>query len=475
MPTRSTPVHRLGPSILVSLFGSVSLLSTLPVGADTGSPASANRSLAASRLPATFEPTAEGGLAWKADLGSETYGGPTVAGELVVVGTNNDKPRDAKIAGDRGVVMAFRLKDGAYQWQATHDKMAGGSINDWPQQGVCSSPIAVGDRIYYLSNRAELVAVDREGFADQEDDGVAAVGGKSADRADIVWSLDLTTLGVFPHHMAASSPIVADGVVYVVTGNGVDEKQKVKNPAAPSFVAVDAKTGKLLWQSQLPGDKILDGAWASPSFGTLAGKNHVLFPGGDGWLYAFDPKKGDLLWKFDASSFVEAGRPRENLIGAAVIAESKVFLAVGHDPEMGPAPGRLWALEVENKGGVLSPKVAWSYSQDFSRTLSTVAVRDGLVYAVDLNGMVHCVDAATGQRVWMHDTFAAVWASPLLADGKLYVADEDGDVVVLRAGRKLEVLHEVNLGNAIYASPTAVDGTLLIATRRVLYAFRSGP
>jgi outer membrane protein assembly factor BamB len=387
------------------------------------------------------------------------------------MGTNNGKPRDAAIEGDRGVVMAFALKDGAFRWQSTHTKLEGGAINDWPDQGVCSTPAVAGDTIYYLSNRAELVAVDRNGFAGDKDDGQPDAK-KGPQAADILWSLDLKTLGVFPHHMAASSPAVAAGIVFVNTGNGVDEKQKVRAPAAPSFVAVDAQTGKLLWQSSLPGDKILDGQWASPSVGTLAGREHVVFPAGDGWLYAFDPKKGDLLWKFDASSFVQPPRPRESLIGAAVIAGDRVYFAVGHDPELGPAPGQLWALSVEKgKDGALEPKVAWAYGEGFSRTLSTPAVADGLVYAVDINGIVHCIDAATGKQVWTYDTFAAVWSSPLLADGKLYVGDEDGDVVVLQAGRTQKVLHETNLGNAIYASPTAVDGKLLIATRRVLYAF----
>ena len=95
-----------------------------------------------------------------------------------------------------------------------------------------------------------------------------------------------------------------------------------------------------------------------------------------------------------------------------------------------------------------------------------------LVFAADLSGFVYCLDAATGEALWSHDTFSAVWASPLVADGNVYLGDEDGDVVILRAGRKKELLGEINLGNSIYTSATASGDTLYITTRSDLYALR---
>src|SRR5206468_735108 len=72
---------------------------------------------------------------WVAALGSISYGGPVVAGGKVFVGTNNEKPRNPKIKGDKGVVMCFRAADGQFLWQAVHDKLETGQDNDWPQQG----------------------------------------------------------------------------------------------------------------------------------------------------------------------------------------------------------------------------------------------------------------------------------------------------------------------------------------------------
>ena len=79
--------------------------------------------------------------------------------------------RDPKITGDKGVLMAFRESDGEFLWQMVHDKLAAGRVNDWPYQGVASSPLVEGDRVYYVSNRAELVCLDTQGFRDKENDG----------------------------------------------------------------------------------------------------------------------------------------------------------------------------------------------------------------------------------------------------------------------------------------------------------------
>ena len=110
-----------------------------------------------------------------------------------------------------------------------------------------------------------------------------------------------------------------------------------------------------------------------------------------------------------------------------------------------------------------------------NRTISTVAIADSLLYAADLSGFVYCLDAKTGTHHWTHDTLAAVWGSPFVADGKVYIGDEDGDVEVLKAGKTLAVLHETNLGSAVYTTPVARDGVLYIASRNTLFAIAEHP
>ena len=92
-------------------------------------------------LPTAWDLKAKKNVKWVAELGSQTYGNPVVAGGTVFVGTNNEAPRDPNIKGDKGILMAFRESDGEFLWQAVHDKLAAGRANDWPFQGICSSPL----------------------------------------------------------------------------------------------------------------------------------------------------------------------------------------------------------------------------------------------------------------------------------------------------------------------------------------------
>jgi len=457
------------------------------------------------RLPARWDPATGEAILWTAALGSETYGGPVEAAGRVFVGTNNANPRNPAVQGDRGVVMAFSARDGSFLWQATHEKVTEPRGVDWPLQGVCSTPAVEGDRLYYVSNRGELVAADTEGFLDGENDGpFTAEADRGPAAADIVWALDMRReLGVVPHNMPASSPLVVGDLVFAGTGNGVGENGKVPAPPAPSLVAVRRATGEVAWSDASPGDRILDGQWSSPSYGVIRGRPQLLFPGGDGWLYAFAPETGSLLWKFDAGGPPPAPQeaphgatqPRESLIAPAVIHGDLAYLGIGQDPELGPGKGRLWAIgppaepgsttaspavagstaALRAQAGSTTPSPVWHVGGDaFSRTLSAVAVHDGLVYAADLRGFLYALEAGTGTALWSHDLFANVWGSPLVADGKVYLGDEDGDLVVLRAGRKLEILHEVNMGSAIYTTPFARDGVLYVATRTKLFAIGAG-
>src|SRR5258708_1454771 len=92
-------------------------------------------------MPDKWDINTKENIRWVATLGSQSYGNPVVANGVVLVGTNNEGLRDPKQPGDRGVLMAFREKDGEFLWQLTHEKLASGRVNDWPYQGVCSSPL----------------------------------------------------------------------------------------------------------------------------------------------------------------------------------------------------------------------------------------------------------------------------------------------------------------------------------------------
>jgi len=449
--------------------------------------ATASRAPAEAELPLRWDPRTGDNVKWVAALGSYSYGGPVVAGGKVFVGTNNERPRDPATTGDRGVLMVFAAADGAFLWQATHAKLE--QALDFPLQGVCSTPAVVGDRVYYVSNRGELVALDAEGFLDGENDGPARDETTRAPTdADVVWSLDMRAeLGVVPHYMSASTPAILGDLLFVHTSNGIDESGSVPAPLAPSFLAVDRHSGKVRWSDASPGQGLVDGQWSSPTLLHAEGQPQVLFPGGDGWLYSFAPESGELLWKLDGGGVTAAGtgaaRPRNAFVATAAVAGDTVFIPAGRDPEQGSGPGSLWALDPA-PGSAATPaeRVRWRFGSAgapagaepgrgaFARAIATVAVAAGIVYAADVDGFVVALEAASGRELWRHDMLAPVWASPLVARGRVYIADTDGEVAVLGEGARRELLSEISMAAPIHRAPVASGGVLYLMTADHLYA-----
>ena len=430
-------------------------------------------------LPDKWDPKSGENIKWRAELGSQTYAGPVIIDGKVFVGTNNQALRNPKLTGDRGVIMAFNEVDGAFLWQSTHTKLPAGRVNDWPQQGVCSTPFIEGDRLYYISNRCEVVCIDTEGFTDGENDGPFKDETDATEiDGDIVWKYDMIEeLDVFPHNLATCSPVGAGDLLFVITANGVDEGHiHIPSPFAPSFIAVNKDTGELVWESDLPGENILHGQWSNPAYAEINGVPQVILPGGDGWVYSLEPETGKLIWKFDGnpkdSVWELGGRGTRNaIIATPVIYNNRVYVGVGQDPEHGEGVGHLWAIDATGTGDVTSTGAVWHFGdENYNRTISTVAIHDGLLYAADLTGFVYCLDAETGGHYWTYDTFAAIWGSPFVADGKVYIGDEDGDVAVFRTGKQMELLYEVNMGSAVYTTPVAKNKVLYIASRNTLFA-----
>ena len=104
---------------------------------------------------------------------------------------------------------------------------------------------------------------------------------------------------------------------------------------------------------------------------------------------------------------------------------------MGQDPEHGEGVGHLWVIDATGEGDITETGAVWHRGdEDFHRTMSTVAIDDNLLYIADLSGFVYCLDANTGEHHWTYDTFAAIWGSTFVADGKVYIGDEDGDLAI---------------------------------------------
>jgi len=112
-------------------------------------------------LPDRFDPRTGENVKWSAALGSQCWATPVVASGKVLIGTNNSQPRDPKHEGDRGVLMCFDEADGNFVWQLVVPKLSEDIYFDWPQAGMCSPPTVEGDRVYMVTNRDEVVCLDR--------------------------------------------------------------------------------------------------------------------------------------------------------------------------------------------------------------------------------------------------------------------------------------------------------------------------
>jgi outer membrane protein assembly factor BamB len=422
-------------------------------------------------LPTEWDLKSKKNVKWIAELGSQTYGNPVVSGGYVLVGTNNEAMKDPNIKGDKGIVMAFRESDGQFMWQAVHDKLAAGRANDWPFQGVCSSPLIENGIAYYVSNRGEVMAVDLDGFRDGKNDG--PVTDEKLNRetdADILWRYDMMEeLGVMQHNMANASPVSFENMIFVSTSNGQDESHvNVPSPRAPALIAIDKTTGKLVWEDQGVGENILHGQWSSPAVGSIGGEMQVVVGQGDGYVRGFEIKTGKRLWEFDLNPKDSVWpKTRNEVISTPIIVDNVVYIANGQDPEHGEGVGHLYAIDATKRGDITKTGQIWHYG-DIRRSISTGALFNGVLFYSDFSGFLHAVDAKTGKQIWKHDMFAAIWGSPMVIDGKVYLGDEDGDVTVLNADRTMKVLAESNMGSSVYSTAVPANGTLFIVNRNQL-------
>ncbi len=419
-------------------------------------------------IPDTWDVATGKNIKWISQLGSQSFGNPVVAGGKIFVGTNNQFERQPKVKGDKGVFMCFREADGKFLWQNAHDKLASGRVNDWPMQGICSTCNVDGNRVYYVSNRCELVCADVEGANDGTGSG------------KILWKLDMMKeLGVFPHNMSASSPNIDGELVYVVTSNGVDESHVViPAPDAPSFIAVNKKTGEVVWDMARPRRQDPARPVVQPGDRRDRRREAGHLPRRRRAAVCLRAATGKELWTFqcnpEGTVYKLGGRgTRNELIATPVIYKDRVYIAMGQDPEHGEGPGHMYAVDATRRGDISKSGAVWR-NDEVNRGLATVSIYDNILYHCDLSGNFRAIDPETGKVFWKHDMGSAVWSSPYYVDGKVLMGDEDGHVVVFAAGKEEKVLSTIDMGGSIYTTPVAANGVLYISTREKLYAIQQG-
>ncbi len=440
---------------------------------------------------------------WIAPLGTKTYATPVVADGKVYICTNNERPRDSRHNGDRGVLLCLNESDGSLCWQLIVPKIKEDPYKDWPQVGMVSPATVENSYVYIVSNRGEVLCLDPDGLSDGNDgpykDEAAHMvpkGSQAMDLgdtdADIIWLFDLPAeVGVYPHDSAHCSILVHNDFLYINTSGGLNSKHNaVRSPQAPCLIVLDKKTGRWVGKDDEGiGPNVFHAAWSSPCLGSVNGKELIFYGGADGVVYAFEPmismpKECNIenlkrVWHFDC----DPAAPKENVhkfIGnrregpsiiesPPVFYKDRVYVTGGGDIWWGKRNAWLKCIDASLSGNITDSGQIWSYAID-DHCVSTPSIYDGLIFIADCKGRVHCLDAETGKPYWTHQTKRDIWSSTLVADGKVYIGSLGRDFSILKAGKEKHILSTVNLDSDIIGTPIATNKTLYITTMKSLYA-----
>jgi outer membrane protein assembly factor BamB len=229
-----------------------------------------------------------------------------------------------------------------------------------------------------------------------------------------------------------------------------------------SFIAAyDVKTGKPIWRT----DRDEISSWGTPTLFSAAGRDLIVTNGPT--IRAYDAETGKLVWKLGPNSEVTVGTP--------VVGDGLVYVTGGYPPVR-----PIYAVKPTANGDITLPKdttssdaIAWSNTA--GTYIPTPLYYDGILYTCSNEGILTAYDAKTGERIYRQrvgggGSFAA---SPIAADGRLYFSNDDGDVIVVRAGRKYEELAKNPMKEVIMSTPAISDGVIIVRTLGHVYGIGS--
>jgi outer membrane protein assembly factor BamB len=363
-------------------------------------------------------------VAWKHEIPGSGWSSPAVAGGRVFL-TSAVPAKDAA-EGDLSLrALCFDAATGQSIWDVEvfrEVKAKAPGIHS-KNSHASPTPIVDGKEIY--------VHFGHQGIARLAWDG------------SVVWRN--TELKYPPVHGNGGSPaLVGDRLIFSCDG-----------ASEPFVAAVSRKDGKTLWKTERKGDSAKKFAFSTPLAIEVDGKTQIISPGA-GSVGAFDPESGREIWRVNYDGYSVIPRP--------VFGHGMIYISTGYDTPV------VMAIRAGGKGDMTESNVAWKLAKGAPNTPSLLLVGDEL-YMVSDKGVASCVDAKTGKVVWQNRVGGNFSASPVFAEGKIYLQDEEGKGVVLKAGRKFEKLAECNVGERTLASIAVVDGAVFLRGDKHLFRF----
>jgi outer membrane protein assembly factor BamB len=290
---------------------------------------------------------------------------------------------------------------------------------------------------------------------------VASFGSQGVYAYDVagtfLWSVDLGRMDVGAYDIpsyewgTASSPIVWEDLVILQVDTQVDS----------FLIALKAATGETAWKTdreELP-------SWGTPTVAATS-SGPVLVTNASNFIRGYDPRTGKELWRLGGSSKITAPTP--------IFADDVFVVASGRAPErpiFAIRPGAKGNITLE-QGKTSNDSIAWSKTGRGSY-MPTPIVYKGILYVLANNGVLDAYDVKTGEEIYrqrLSTVGNGFSASPVAADDKLYLFNEDGDVIVVKAGREFAQLAVNSMGDLLMATPALSGGVMYLRTAHSLFA-----
>jgi outer membrane protein assembly factor BamB len=257
---------------------------------------------------------------------------------------------------------------------------------------------------------------------------------------------------------AASSPVIYKNLV-ILHYEGVDLR---------FLVALDKSTGKLVWKSDRPEEpyktltEIGRKAYITPLILNVKGKD-LLISNGSALCIAYEPETGKEIWRVVHGA--------ESTIAMPVAENGVVYWYTGYMVDKdGSHYTDLLAVNPDGKGDITTTNILWAKKDGLAHNqMLTPVIKNGLIYTVNSRNFMMCIDAKTGEEVWSVHVTAEYDASPLYINGNIWFFSGKGDVVVIKAGRKYEVVAKNKMESGIFATPAIVKNSMLLRTQNYLY------
>ena len=417
-------------------------------------------------------------LIWVSDVPGEGAGSLAVENRRILVGSTDLNK----------CTMNLFDPSGHLRWSAEHPFLRN-RTHDYGGPLRCQARVD-GDRAYYMSNRGEIVCVNFTNPRESNDAAPSQGEGGGPGDPTILWKVDMMKeLGVFKRDAAdpgnpLPSPLVLGDLVFCVTEHGVRADVPRADPDPPSFVALHKLTGKIAWSSNLPGAEIIFSQWASPVSARVNGADLVIFPGGDGLLYAFEPAAGRPLWAFDCNALGARDRFRQRIppsrlvearcgfLATPTVHGTMLFVALNENYAASQAHPLL-ALDLAGEDG--EPKIVWQFSDPaFKGTYTSVAVDGGLVFVTGEDSLLFALDEKTGHECWrakLETDQRTLFPSPAVYKGRLYAAG-DSTISVFEVSREKKCLGQYIFSAEHLTTPAFEDDTMFVAGQKYLFALR---